>query len=279
MAGKRRSALTAETAGDALHYEPDFKVLICKEHRYAVRNLDQLLRDAHLVTAKDRRAIVEKYAGLALARPEEVQLPPPLEPPLDALGRSVDALLCAQTGCGFISVSADGMRKHCKREHGLGWSRRKEAELALRVKAQSFFPSNGLQRYFTVSVLEGGRGRAGGQATGRREGKRKEEVGKLLAEWRGAEERHEREMQVMEAEVAKQDRTGWFNRTGWPEHLARCNLRHLSAAAALPGRDERALQQAAKAVDALIERSVAGLSTLGLESRRWLRSVKREEAD
>ncbi|KAJ9634894.1 hypothetical protein H2199_008758 [Coniosporium tulheliwenetii] len=86
-------------------------------------------------------------------------------------------------------------------------------------------------------------------------------------------------MEKMDAEVAKTDRTGWFNRTGWPEHLAGSNRKHLAHACRLPGRDERKLQQAVRVVDVLVERSVAGLSTLAHETRRWLRSAKREEAD
>ena len=106
-----------------------------------------------------------------------------------------------------------------------------------------------------------------------------EDVGNLLEEWRVALAEHEERMAVVDGEVAAQDRTGWFKRTGWPEHLAGCNTKHLAAAAALPGRQEEALQRVVAAVDAMIEQSVAGLSTLGLETRRWLRSPKRGEVD
>jgi len=36
----------------------------------------------------------------------------------------------------------------------------------------------------------------------------------LLHEWRQTEIKHEEEMQVMDTEAAKTDRTGWFSRTG-----------------------------------------------------------------
>ena len=39
------------------------------------------------------------------------------------------------------------------------------------------------------------------------------------------------------------------------------------------------LQRAAKLVELLVEQSVQGLSTLGRETRRWLRSAKRQEID
>lgn len=83
----------------------------------------------------------------------------------------------------------------------------------------------------------------------------------------------------MDAEAAKTDRTGWFNRTGWLAHLAKRNRVHLAHAIRLPDRNETKLQQAAKVVELLVERSVCGLSTLARETRRWLRSAQREEID
>jgi hypothetical protein len=39
------------------------------------------------------------------------------------------------------------------------------------------------------------------------------------------------------------------------------------------------LQRAAKLVELLVEQSVKGLATLGCETRRWLRSAKRQEVN
>ena len=61
--------------------------------------------------------------------------------------------------------------------------------------------------------------------------------------------------------------------------MAGRNLKYLAHASRVPDRDERQLQQAGKIVDLAIEKSVAGLSTLHPETRRWLRSAKRKEAD
>ena len=79
----------------------------------------------------------------------------------------------------------------------------------------------------------------------------------------------------MGANVAKTDKTGWFKRTGWLEHFANQNLMHLAHQTRLPDRDEVKLQRAAKLVELFVEQSVKGLATLGQETRRWLRSVKR----
>lgn len=84
---------------------------------------------------------------------------------------------------------------------------------------------------------------------------------------------------MIDAEVAKQDTTGWFKRTGWVEHLADSNFKHLAHASRLPDRDETELLQAARLVDTLIERGVDGLRTLHRETRRWLRSAQQTDID
>ena len=91
--------------------------------------------------------------------------------------------------------------------------------------------------------------------------------------------KHEKEMQVMGREVERTDRTGWFNRTGWPEHFKERNLAHLAHAVRLPGNEEVKLKRAARVVELLIEQSVAGLASLERETRRWLKTAKREEID
>jgi hypothetical protein len=73
---------------------------------------------------------------------------------------------------------------------------------------------------------------------------------------------------VADVEVAKTDHTLWFKRTQWTEHLARCNLKHLSRASRLPDQDEQVLQRVVELNSSLIERCVGRLSTLDYETRR-----------
>jgi hypothetical protein len=54
---------------------------------------------------------------------------------------------------------------------------------------------------------------------------------------------------------------------------------HLAHQIRLPDRDEVKLRRAAKLTELLVERSVKGLSTLARETRRWLRSAKRQEVN
>ena len=101
----------------------------------------------------------------------------------------------------------------------------------------------------------------------------------VYGEWDAAVDRHQETLEVADAEVAKTDHTLWFKRTQWAEHLAGCNLKHLSRASRLPDREEQVLQRVVELNSSLIERCVGGLSTLDHETRRWLRSAKQAEAD
>jgi len=151
-------------------------------------------------------------------------------------------------------------KAHCYQQHKLSWQGDTE-RLFKRVKVQTFFNTGGLRRYFIVQVPEY---RASGPPVTE---EAKAEVDMLLREWKGTLERHEAEMHVMEAEVAKTDKTGWFTRTGWLQHFKKRDLKLLAHAVRLPGRDERKLKLAAHLVEVLIERSVARLSRLGRKTR------------
>lgn len=75
-----------------LHYEEQFKVLICKEHGYALQNLAEHLRKHHAVNAQDRQQIVQEYSNFELLRPQDVPLPEPIGKPFDSLRKPVKAL-------------------------------------------------------------------------------------------------------------------------------------------------------------------------------------------
>lgn len=263
---------TVEKAEEIFHYLQDFRVLICREHATAVQNLDTHLRDHHAVPADERNAITEKYSRWWIKKPAEVELPPPMRRPFKALGDPLDALRCISEECGRITVNIDAFRKHCKKAHNILW-RGDTSRLFEKVKVQTFFRTGEFRRYFTVHVPE----EESLNSTITVE--RRIEVDALLGEWKSTQEKHEEEMQVMEAEVAKTDKTGWFNRTGWPQHFANRNIAHLANTIRLPERDETKLHRAVRAVELLIEQSVTGLSSLGRETRRWLRSAQREEVD
>lgn len=95
--------------------------------------------------------------------------------------------------------------------------------------------------------------------------------------WKATSQVEEAKLQVMDAEAAKIDKTGWFKRTGWLEHLAQRNLTHLAFQLRMPDQAEPKLRLAAELVERLIERSVRGLATVAQETRRWLKSPQQAE--
>ncbi|TKA62305.1 hypothetical protein B0A55_12931 [Friedmanniomyces simplex] len=101
----------------------------------------------------------------------------------------------------------------------------------------------------------------------------------MLQKWDQDLDQHQKALEVADAETAKTDHTLWFKRTEWPEHVAGCNLRHLSRISRLPDKEERLLQRAVELSNALIEKCVAGLTSLDRGTRRWLRGAKLSEPD
>jgi hypothetical protein len=84
----------------------------------------------------------------------------------------------------------------------------------------------------------------------------------------------------MAEKPSAKDRTGWFKQTRWDEHLqAYPDWKLLSYAIRPPGDDEPELKQVVLVVEEVIEQAVRGLSTLSIDTLRWLRIPKPIEAD
>lgn len=222
-----------------------------------------------------RRALKHKYDHLKLQNLRNVRLPPPLGLLFLILGELLDAFVCEEEECGYISISRLGIAQHCNTKHG--WhSSKDDRKHWIAVKAQTFFRTGGFQRYFAVlpsaAAAEPIVLRAAAAV-------HNAEVATILSEYEEAKAKREEELKTADSSVAKTDRTGWFNRNGWPEHLACRNLGHLSRASRMPDHAEQALRQAAKVVELAVEQGVAGLLTLAQETRRWLKSASCEEID
>jgi Orsellinic acid/F9775 biosynthesis cluster protein D len=145
----RLQAAADAVASRLLHYNVEYKVLICREHRYAIRGLYAHLQQQHLVATNIRRILVERYGSLALVEPKDVRLPP-LGPPINELRPPVDVLRCAEPGCGYTSVAPTAIRQHCNSVHKWRAAARGDAYWT-RVKAQTFF-AGAWQRWFTVQT-------------------------------------------------------------------------------------------------------------------------------
>jgi hypothetical protein len=79
----------------------------------------------------------------------------------------------------------------------------------------------------------------------------------------------------MAKEASGKDCTGWFKRTQWDEHLqAYPDWKLLSYAIRPLGDNKPELKQVVLAVEELVEQAVRRLSTLLIDTLRWLRSPK-----
>ena len=88
---------------------------------------------------------------------------------------------------------------------------------------------------------------------------------------------YELEMEKLEAEMLKQDHTGWWSRTIWQQYFGSHNLKWLAYTSRLPDRDKPFLLEIIEIFDTLFAQAVTGIQTLDQEMRRWLRSEKRYE--
>jgi hypothetical protein len=67
-------------------YLPDYRVLICVEHYYAVYGLDEHLKRHYSLPAARRRELRAAYAGLAINALKHVTLPASGSAPIKELG-------------------------------------------------------------------------------------------------------------------------------------------------------------------------------------------------
>ena len=104
-----------------LLYLDKYRVLVCKEHYTAIQNVNVHLRSQHAAIASaDRKAVVDYCRRWRVVEPQDVELPPPLGPLIEELGKPQDAFQCRHNGTcssSFITVSKDMLQKHCKKEH------------------------------------------------------------------------------------------------------------------------------------------------------------------
>ena len=110
-------AITLENADEVLEWQPDYSIIICRDHGYAVRSVAQHLRSYHVGKDIEKRAVVELFSEYRLHRPKDVPLPPPLGQPFNTLGKPRKGFVCEEPECERITVSRDEIRKHCNKEH------------------------------------------------------------------------------------------------------------------------------------------------------------------
>lgn len=141
------------TINDApqVEYLLDFKLLVCKKHGYAIRNIRRLLADLHPESKAANKAAVRKFADIEIATPESVALPTSAIAPFVCLEAPVSAYLCTGVHgtCGYISACDKKLARHWRNVHGNSPKFNKR-EHCKKVMAQSFCPVKQTPRWFLV---------------------------------------------------------------------------------------------------------------------------------
>lgn len=122
---KTGAQVSLNNCDDVLCFLEEFGVLVCKDHRTGVVNLDTHLLQHHHVPAATRREIVERFRHYTLTEPNDVELPDEPAMPIEELGAPVDALQCRT--CALVTVSKDKLRQHCKKDHQQAWTGEKSS--------------------------------------------------------------------------------------------------------------------------------------------------------
>ncbi|KAF1938211.1 hypothetical protein EJ02DRAFT_437278 [Clathrospora elynae] len=189
-----------------------------------------LIQDEWSHIGEKGQRLCRSFRGKLLKLQEalDVTLSALLGAPVEELGVPLNGYRCGEDddnndsggSCDFITVNVDELRKHCNKEHNLVWQGHNSAAQH-KVQVQTFFRNRRLQRYFIVRM-------AGNDNAQSIPHEVADMVDKRLAEWKATQQAHEEKSQVMDAHVAKTDKTGWFKRTDWLEHFANRNLMHLA---------------------------------------------------
>ena len=135
------------------YYNAAHRVLVCKEHRYAVTSWKRHLSDYHAIGASGLRDAARFLQDLDIVKPEDAELPTPNGPPWEYLQPSRLGFECTGTNdnnCGRISVSRKAIAQHCNKMHA--WRASVRGKINWReVRVQSFCAVSGKQRWFVVN--------------------------------------------------------------------------------------------------------------------------------
>jgi hypothetical protein len=140
-------------AAQCFHYESMHRVLICKDHGYAVASWKRHVSDFHAFAKAEIRDMGRLLQDLDVVRPEDALVPPANGPPVQYLQQSRVGFQCIGTSdkpCGQLSSRRATIAEHCNRIHD--WRSSPESRTNWNeVKIQSFCLTPGKQRWFIVN--------------------------------------------------------------------------------------------------------------------------------
>jgi hypothetical protein len=132
-------------------YLEDFKLLVCKSHGYAVRNVKRHLEEQHVETKTVNKAATARLTALEIHDPRAIEVPATPIAPFASFSPPVNGFLCGgEDGkCAFLSTNDQSMSRHWKTSHGSSKGRQR-LNHQKEVKLQSFTPFKGRGQCFIV---------------------------------------------------------------------------------------------------------------------------------
>jgi hypothetical protein len=92
-------------------------VLVYRQHRTGIVNLDRHLREQHRTPITVRRPVIEHFAQFSTIEPSAVKLPEQPAAQIQELGTPLDGIQCKVYS--FITVNINSIKKHYYKLHNL----------------------------------------------------------------------------------------------------------------------------------------------------------------
>ena len=189
-------------------YQSDYKILICEQHGYAIRNLETHLQREHHLSHIERKSIVQQYQSKNLLLPNLVQWPDNGLSPIRGLTIH-NGFQCIE--CGFLCPHRNQIRSHCNKAHNWRITRQNPKHWQ-QVKLQTFFNGCGLTKYFVV--MDPDLEKTDIDQREVRDLKEEDMIKRLLEEGLRLDQEEESRLERAEENPLNTDNTPWLRRTG-----------------------------------------------------------------
>lgn len=257
---------------DRFIHMPEYRVIICKECRYAVlpSHIDShFQKDEHKLDKKERKRIESEVAvevnGLigneVALKHSEFPFPLPTAKPIPELAPAKEGVKCTFTTngiqCRYVCYTEQHMQVHSKQEHRWKQGRKgrpkkgsaKEVPWQTGIYCQRFFIQGPQSRYFEVQPPASAR-RPGPAEIQSRESQFEKRKKQLESELKAMED--ENKKTIIESEESREPNP-WLRRVGWVGHTSGLNPEYLREWIEPPGEEEPELQVMCKAFDWMIQ--------------------------
>src|SRR5438034_9415544 len=94
-------------------YKTEYKILICRQHYYAMQNLHNYFHNKHMIiNIEQHHVIAEKYIQYEFQKSNKMQQSFLLKSSISALNQFVKIFQCNDEMCRHISINHKTMQQH-----------------------------------------------------------------------------------------------------------------------------------------------------------------------